>query len=128
MIVLDTDVLIEIFDKESEGGEEIFEEVKERGEDLNITVVNLHEILYGLKKYSKPVKDVLRLPVLSYMRRDARLASELELGAEEEGKSIRRTDAMIAAMVMNNGGRLCTFDAKHFKHLESMGLELFPVD
>lgn len=31
MIVLDTDVLIEIFDKESEGGEEIFEEVKERG-------------------------------------------------------------------------------------------------
>jgi len=63
--------------------------------------------------------------VLNYAKRDARTASELELKAEEKGKSTRRTDAMIAAIVMNNGAKLYTFDKDHFEPLESEGLSLF---
>ena len=125
MIVLDTDVLIEIFDRGSIKGEEALERLVRCGEDICITVINLHEILYGLSKYAKPVREVLRLPVLSYRKEDAILASELELKLERRGMSIRRTDAMIAAITINNNAKLYTFDVRHFKPLEEYGLKLF---
>ena len=125
MIVLDTDVLIEIFDRGSIKGEEALERLVRCGEDICITVINLHEVLYGLSKYAKPVREVLRLPVLSYRKEDAILASELELKLERRGMPIRRTDAMIAAIAINNNAKLYTFDVRHFKPLEEYGLKLF---
>ena len=125
MIVLDTDVLIEIFDRGSMKGEEALERLVRCGEDICITVINLHEVLYGLSKYAKPVREVLRLPVLSYRKEDAILASELELKLERRGMPIRRTDAMIAAITINNNAKLYTFDVRHFKPLEEYGLKLF---
>ncbi|MGB9717550.1 MAG: type II toxin-antitoxin system VapC family toxin [Thermoproteota archaeon] len=124
MIILDTDILIEIFDKKSAKGEEALKKIIEKDEPICITVVNLHEILYGLSKYAKPVKDVLRLPVLNYRKEDAILASELELKTERKGKPVRRTDAMIAAMTINNNAKLYTFNMKHFRPLEEHGLKL----
>ena len=124
MIVLDTDVLIEVFDKKSAKGDEVLRNLEEKGEDVAITVINLHEILYGLEKYAKPVKEVLFLPVLDFAKRDAVLSAGLELKAEEMGVSIRRTDAMIAAITMNRGASLYTFDLKHFEPLKSFGLKL----
>lgn len=126
MILLDTDVLIEIFDRKSERGEEALERILESGEDIAITSINLHEVLYGLQKYSKPVKDVLLLPVLEYTKKDARLSAELELETEKRGNPIRRMDSMIAAIAMNKGAALYTFDLKHFQHLKALGLKLFP--
>ncbi|MEM2084028.1 MAG: type II toxin-antitoxin system VapC family toxin [Nitrososphaerota archaeon] len=125
MIVLDTDVLIEIFDKNSVKGEEALKKIIESNESISITVINLHEILYGLNKYAKPIKDVLRLPVLSYRKQDAILASELELKMELKGTLIRRMDAIIAAITINNNAKLYTFDVKHFKPLEEYGLKIF---
>ncbi|MEM2571433.1 MAG: type II toxin-antitoxin system VapC family toxin [Thermoproteota archaeon] len=124
MIVLDTDVLIEILDKQSVKGDEALKILVERGEDIATTVINLHEILYGLEKYAKPVKDILLLPVIEYTKRDAQLSAELELKAESLGKPVRRTDAMIAAMVINKGAYLYTFDLKHFNVFKNFGLKL----
>lgn len=125
MIVVDTDVLIEIFDEESKRGQRAFDRIRESGEDISITSINLHEILYGLKKSDNPTEKVLKLPVLSYTKRDARTATSLELKAEGKGKPTRRTDAMIAAITLNNGAKLYTFDRDHFQPLESEGLDLF---
>lgn len=127
MILLDTDVLIEIFDRGSEKGDDALEAILESGEDIATTSINLHEILYGLEKYAKPVRDVLLLPVIGYTRRDARLSAEVELRAEGMGKAIRRTDSMIAAVAMNHGASLYTFDLKHFQPIVNMGLRLFTV-
>jgi predicted nucleic acid-binding protein len=66
MIVVDTSVLTEIFDKKSTIGEKALEKILRIGEEIAITVINLHEILYGLQKYAKPVREILRLPVLSF--------------------------------------------------------------
>ena len=71
------------------------------------------------------MREVLRLPVLSYRKEDAILASELELKLERRGTPIRRTDAMIAAITINNNAKLYTFDVRHFKPLEEYGLKLF---
>jgi predicted nucleic acid-binding protein len=126
MIILDTDVLIEIFDKKSKRGDEALRKIQESNEDIAITVINLHEILYGLQKYAKPVREVLLLPVLSFTKRDANLSAKIELEAESKGASIRRTDAMIAAITINRGVSLYTLDLKHFQPLEALGLKLFP--
>lgn len=126
MIVLDTDVLIEIFDKKSEKGDEALKKILESGENISITAINLHEILYGLRKYAKPVKELLQLPVLNYTKKDAILSANVELETESRGAPIRRTDAMIAAITINEGASLYTLDLKHFQPLKALGLKLFP--
>lgn len=126
MILLDTDVLIEIFDRRSEKGDDALERILESGEDIATTSINMHEILYGLEKYARPVREVLLLPVLDYTKRDARLSAEIELEAERRGAAIRRTDAMIAAVALNHGAALYTLDLRHFTSLKALSLELFP--
>jgi tRNA(fMet)-specific endonuclease VapC len=125
MIVIDTDVLIEIFDRKSLKGDEALNRIIKSGEKISITAINLHEILYGLQKYAKQVREVLQLPVLSYTKEDAILAVRLELEAERRGIAIRRTDAMIAAITINNNASLFTFDVKHFGPMQALGLRLF---
>jgi len=126
MIVLDTDILIEILDRKSEKGNEALKKIFESGESICITAINLHEILYGLQKYAKPVKEVLQLPTLSYTKKDANLSAKIELEAESRGAPIRRTDAMIAAVTVNNSASLYTLDLRHFQPLRALGLKLFP--
>jgi predicted nucleic acid-binding protein len=63
--------------------------------------------------------------VLNYTKKDATLAAKIELKAEKMGTSIRRTDAMIAAITINNGASLYTLDLRHFKSLESLGPKLW---
>jgi tRNA(fMet)-specific endonuclease VapC len=125
MIVLDSDVLIEILDRESEKGEEALKRTLDSGEEVCTTVISIHEVLFGLHKYGKPVKELLQLPVLNYTKNDAVLSSKLELEAEQAGKPIRRTDTMVAAIAINNNAILYTFDLKHFNLLKSHGLKLF---
>jgi len=38
-------------------------------------VVNFHEILFGFRKYNKPTREVVQLPVLSYTKEDAKFGS-----------------------------------------------------
>lgn len=126
MIMLDTDVLIEIFDKGSQKGDEALGRIKRSGQSVAITSINLHEITYGLAKYSKQINEVAQLPVISFTKEDAKLSSRIELDAERKGKAVRRTDAMIAAVAVTNHASLYSLDS-HFKTIESLkiGLELF---
>lgn len=126
MITIDSDVLIEILDKKSEKGDEALKQILQSSEEIATTVISLHEVLYGLHKYGKPVNEILLLPILNYTKKDAVLSSKIELEAEEKGNTIRRTDAMIAAITINNAAKLYTFDLKHFHPLKTLGLKLFP--
>ncbi len=124
MILLDTDVMIEILDKKSKKGDEALDRISEQTEQAATTVINMHEILYGLNKYAKPVSTLLQMPVLNYTKRDAVLSARIELEAERGGTPIRRADSMIAAIAINNGAKLYSFDEKHFRPLHAMGLQL----
>jgi predicted nucleic acid-binding protein len=125
MIVLDSDVLIEIGEKKSEKGIKASERILQSGEEVFITAITLHEVLYGFQKRGKPANDLLLFPVLDYTQKDAMLSSKLELKAEEKGTPVSRTDAMIAAIAVNNGAQLCSFNVKHFSFLKAFGLKLF---
>lgn len=124
MIVLDSDVVIEILDKKSQKGDEALKRVLEKGEEVGTTAISIHEVLYGLRKYGKSAKDLLQLPVLDYTKNDATLSSQIELQAEKEGKPLSRTDSMVAAIVVNNNATLFTFNLKHFEPLKKQGLQL----
>ncbi len=124
MILLDTDVLIEILDKKSKKGDEALGRLSQSAEQVATTAINMHEILYGLNKHAKPTETLLRLPAVNYTKEDAILSAKLELEAERRGTPTRRTDAMIAAVAINNGAKLFSFDSKHFQSLRNMGLQL----
>jgi tRNA(fMet)-specific endonuclease VapC len=126
LISIDSDVLIEILDRKSQKGDKALKQITESKEEAATTVISLHEVLYGLHKYGKPVKELLLLPILSYTKKDAVLASKIEFEVEKKGKIACRTDAMIAAITINNGAKLYTFNVKHFEAFQGLGLELYP--
>jgi predicted nucleic acid-binding protein len=125
LIIIDSDVLIEILDRKSLKGDQALKQITESKEEVATTVISLHEVLYGLHKYGKPVKELLLLPILSYTKKDAVLASKIELEVEKKWKIACRTDAMIAAITINNGAKLYTFNLKHFEAFQELGLELY---
>jgi predicted nucleic acid-binding protein len=126
LIIIDSDVLIEILDKKSLKGDIALKQITESKEEAATTAISLHEVLYGLHKYGKPIKELLLLPILSYTKKDAEFSSKIEFEVEKKGKTACRTDAMIAAITINNNAKLYTFNLKHFEALQDLGLELYP--
>ena len=124
MILVDTDVLIEIFDRNSEKGDEALKKIERTGEDITTTSLNLHEILYGLHKYTDHAKleRILVLDVVEFTKDDAVLSSKLEVETGKTGKKVPRFDAMIAAVAINRGFKLFTFNRKHFEGFEDLTL------
>ncbi len=125
MIIIDSDVLIEILDRKSERGDQVLKKIIGSGEEIATTALCLHEVLYGLQKYGKPVKELLLLPILSFTKKDAGLSSKLELEMEKQGHPACRTDAMIASIAINNGAKLYTFNLRHFSGFQNLGLDIW---
>lgn len=125
MIVLDSNILIEIFDRNSNAGEEYYSRIIESREPFCTTALNLHEVRYGLEKYAKQSHELSDIPALDYTAEDAKLSSSLEIMAERRGRKVRRMDSMIAATIINNGARIFTLDTRHFGVFEEAGLQFF---
>ena len=123
MIILDTDVLIEIFDRKSEKGNIALEKLERSGEDIAITSISLHEILYGHYKVNKKIKDIMQINTIEFNKNDAELSAKIEFELEKKGKTIFRADAMIAAITINRKAKIYTFNKKHFQVISQ--LELF---
>lgn len=123
MIILDTDILIEIYDKKSTSGESLLKKIEDSGDNFYTTVINMQEILYGLLKYAKQTEYILQFPTLEYNKEDAKLAAELEWKTETRGRKIARADAIVAAIAINNNAKLYTNNKKHFSDID--GLDLF---
>ncbi|GEM_PF-287807 len=124
IIVLDTDVLIEIFDKESAVGEEILTKIE--GYEIATTSINLHEVLYGLYKVRKKILDeLLEFTIVDFTRRNALLSAKLEVEVEKRGKPAGRFVTMIAAICINRDALLATLNNMHFERFSEFGLKLF---
>ena len=122
MIIVDTDVIIEIFDRQSEKGEIALKKLENSGEDIAITSINLHEILYGHYKRNKKVKDILQMDAIEFNKKDAELSAKLEFQLEKKGEINSRIDIMIAAIVINRKAKIYTFNKKHFKTIKQVEL------
>jgi predicted nucleic acid-binding protein len=80
LILADSDVLIEIFDKDSKKGEAALKRIEEAGEDIALTSLNLHEILYGLYKYTdnSKIEKILTLDIVDFTKDDSILSANFE--------------------------------------------------
>jgi tRNA(fMet)-specific endonuclease VapC len=127
MIILDTDVLIEIMDKRSDKWMELVKSLAESGNEVVTTPINLHEILYGLFKVGRDdiIDKVMELNVIEFSKKDAYLSSKLEVEMEKRGRKVARLDCMIAAMALNRDAYLYTLNIKHFTGFEEFNLRLF---
>ena len=103
LTLLDTDVIIELLDKKSDKGNLLMLRIMESGEEYCTSSVNMHEVLYGIEKYSKDSHLVLQISTLEYNKNDSELSVFLELYAERKGKAVPRIDAIVASMAINNG-------------------------
>lgn len=124
MILLDTDVMIEIVDKQSNKGDEFMNKILESGDSYCTSAINFHELMYGIHKYSKNKELIRQIPVVAYTEDDGYLSFRLELLAEQNGKAVPRIDAMIASVAINNNCSFYTLD-RHFLVFKDSGLKLF---
>ena len=124
LILLDTDIIIEVLDKDSYKGQELMLKIIESGEEYCTSSVNMHEVLYGIEKYSRDSRLVLQIPTLEYSKNDNELSAVLELDAERKGGAVPRMDAIVASIAINNGCSLYTLD-NHFEVFTDKGLKLF---
>jgi tRNA(fMet)-specific endonuclease VapC len=122
MIIVDTDILIEIFDKNSEKGNLALKKLESSGEDIAITSITLHEILFGHYKYNKKVKDILQINTIEFNKNDSELSAKIEYDLEKKGELITRTDTMIAAIALNRKAKIYTFNKKHFQKIKQLTL------
>jgi len=123
MILLDTDVLIEIIQKRSKLGKEIYEKILESGEDVVTSSINIHEFLYGLKKIGKEIE--VNLPTFNFTKEDAELSSFLEVELEKKGIKVGRFDCMIAAVAIRRNCSLATLNKKEFYKFREFSLKIF---
>ena len=122
MIIVDTDVLIDIFDKQSKRGDLSLHKLDNSGEDIAITSITLHEILFGHFKYNKKIKDILQINTIEFNKKDAELSAKIEFEQEKKGKIISRADSMIAAIAINRKAKIYTFNKKHFQNISQLKL------
>lgn len=125
MILLDSDVLVEILDKTSTRGEESITKILESGETVATTSITIHEVAYGLEKHGKPTKAVAALSSLPFDLEAALLSARIEAELEKAGEQVQRTDTMIAAVAVKAGAKLHTYNLRHFERMKRFGLILF---
>lgn len=114
---------IEVADRLSKKGDQIYDKIKSSQDDVAITSITMYEALYGLMKYAKPFQQLLLLHVFDFSNEDAQQAAELELNLEKRGIKVKRTDIMIASTAINKGAYLYTL-GKDFQAFEDFGLRL----
>jgi predicted nucleic acid-binding protein len=128
MIFINGDAILQILDKESNKGQEIFEKLEKSKEIFAITSITFYEVRSllinkGIYILAAPIN---LLQVYEFTKEDAQKAIEMELELKKKGKDIYSSDLQISAIVINNGGTLCTMDNR-LKVLEELGLKLFLV-
>jgi len=124
MILLDTDILIEILQKDSKRGEQALTIIEKHGNPAT-TAISLHELLYGLHKRNIDIPNSLQeITALPFTKEDSQISSQLEQRAESRGQKTHRLDSMNAAIAINNKAKFLTFNKAHYQTFTQDGLEL----
>ncbi len=124
MIFLDSDVLIE-FLRRREPVTSTLEAWFHAGEELAVTSVNVAEVLRGesqpLKRLAVATRILDGLTQVPFGPKAARRFALLMSRLDRDGRPMPVVDGMVAATVLEAGGRLLTHNERDFRRA---GLEL----
>ena len=128
MIIIDTDALIEVLNKKSKKGQEIYEKMEQNKESFAITSITLYEILHFFMKMKMNTFPPLHLlQVYGFSKEAAQKAAELVIELEKKGRKVKATTLMISSIVINENAIICTLN-HDFNELKDAGLNLFLVN
>lgn len=125
MIVLDSDVLIDIIDQR-EPAFSFVAKLQTAGEVIGTTSINAAEVLRGVPPRSRGAQRVARvlaaLQEVPFGPAASRRFGTIMHAADRAGARIPVVDGLIAAATLEGGGRLVTRNARDFERIP--GLEV----
>jgi len=125
MIFLDSDVLSYYF----AGNSAIYDKIKQMintGEKIGLTVMNVYEILKGFKWRKNKNKEIVfqqflkTVTVFPIDDNVINLATDIYADLRRNGITIGDADILIAAIVINNNGKLMSNNKKHYKDIKKL--------
>ena len=122
MIVLDTDVLVEVLRKRPAVVARI-SELREDGHELATTSINEAEVLRGRQASADlaiAVKILDGLVTVPFGPRAARRYGRLMHGLDRAGRPIPVADGLIAAATLEAGAALLTGNVRHFDRVPGL--------
>ena len=120
MILLDTDILIEIERKNEEVITKLSQVRTEYPGEIGITSAVYSEFLFGyLKKNKKIPPDFDLLEVIDFDKESARIFAEEKKELEQKGTPIPLFDLITASCALANGATVVTSDG-HFKNVKRL--------
>jgi len=128
MIFLDSDILSYYFSGNQRIRDKISETIKNQ-EKIALTTINIYELLKGFRWRKNGNKEILfkkfleKVFVFSLDDNAIGLAADIYADLRENGKTIGDADILIAAIVINNDGKLVFNNAKHYKDIKGLKLE-----
>lgn len=125
MIVLDSNVLIDIIDQR-EPAFSYGARLQREGALLGTTAINMAEVLRGVIPETRGAERTAKV-LAAFQELPLGPAASRRYGAlmhalDRMGASVPALDGLIAAIALENGGRLVTQDAHHFAKIP--GLEV----
>ena len=127
MIFLDTDIISYYFSGNVKIKEKISELI-EKEEKIAITIINVYEILKGLrynnnKQLEREFRELLEnINVYSIDEDVILIAADVSSILRKKGKTIGDADILIAAIVMTNNGILVSNNTKHYENISRLNL------
>lgn len=130
MIFLDTDILVDVLhDQKAALG--LVAALEARGEELATTTINVAELYRGAEGEAGPqealkaVEDLLdRLLEVTLDHAAARRFGVIMAALDRAGRPMPAVDALVAAIVLEGGGRIATRNRRHFARVP--GLQVVP--
>ncbi len=124
MIVLDTDILIALLERDLHAMEAT-RQWNAEGEGLATTSMNMAELLRGLRgrRLTEGRRLLAGLAVVPFGPRAATRFGRFMEALDRAGRPAPVVDAMIAAATMEAGARLATYNQKDFQHIPGLELE-----
>ncbi len=122
-VVLDTDVLIEIFER---GNKEVAQKVKELSKDhiISTTIINAIELLWGSENSKETLEILESMEVLGLDDKISKFVGVVANKLRKKGKTPSFADCVIAGICIMNGAMLYTLNKKDFERFEDLGLIL----
>ena len=129
MVCVDSDVLIDFLRNKKDAINK-FQEVKNSGQQLSTTSINVFELLVGTSRYSSIEYDSIKNFLNNFLIYDfdfdsAEKASEIFSDLKSNGQMIQLPDIMIASIVLSNNESLLTRNTNHFEKIKGLDLYTF---
>jgi len=127
MIFLDTDIISYFFNANTKIKEKLIEIIN-NNENICMTIINVYEILKGLKwKYNKnkekQFKEFLEnITIYTLDDEVIDIATDIYSNLRKTGKTIGDADILIASIVIKNKGYLVSNNLKHYEDIKQLKL------